>query len=101
MPPVFRFSEQLKRIVHAVLLSWLRCLPQPAFAHKQEGGLAMEGKQFRELVEKVKANKNYVESKAFKNIVDKLQVLARSSPEDKQTLAELLQGIILRDVAGL
>uniref|UniRef100_A0A7S4FDS7 Calcium-transporting ATPase n=1 Tax=Eutreptiella gymnastica TaxID=73025 RepID=A0A7S4FDS7_9EUGL len=56
----------------------------------QDGGLVMEGRQFRELVEQIPADNGH-ESEAFKDITERLQVLARSSPEDKQTLAQLLQ----------
>ena len=59
---------------------------------KKDGGLVMEGRQFRELVEQIPADNGH-ESEAFKDITERLQVLARSSPEDKQTLAQLLQGL--------
>lgn len=54
-------------------------------------GLVMEGQQFRETVGAIRDSTETKDQTALKNIVDNLQVLARSSPEDKQVLTKLLQ----------
>lgn len=56
------------------------------------GGLIMEGQQFRQTVAELKdAQDDPKQQASLRNIVDNLQVLARSSPEDKQVLTKLLQ----------
>eukprot|EP00668_Euglena_longa_P001852 GGOE01002173.1.p1 GENE.GGOE01002173.1~~GGOE01002173.1.p1 ORF type:complete len:1026 (-),score=246.76 GGOE01002173.1:327-3296(-) len=58
----------------------------------QPGGLIMEGQQFRETVAALrKEDTDPKENETLRRIIERLQVLARSSPEDKQVLTKLLQ----------